>query len=123
MAQVCHAPDFSSSGYAFGRRIAIPQLVGGDSIMTSLVVLWLALGIATAGLALYRKFVSFHEEDFIHLAAGEESHIPEQFAMAHKLDLIDTWGKRLTVVTVVLGLAVAGVYLFQAWQASLQPFH
>ena len=91
--------------------------------MNSLVVLWFVLGIATAGLALYRKLVSLHEEDFIHLAAGEEVHIPEQVAMAHKMDVIDTWGKGLTVATVVFGLAVAAVYLIQAWQVNNQPFH
>jgi hypothetical protein len=91
--------------------------------MTSLVVLWFALGLGTAGLAVYRKIVSFHEEDYLRLGAGEESHIPEQFAMAHKMDLIDRWGKSLTVATVVLGLAVASVYLFQIWQQSALAFH
>jgi hypothetical protein len=91
--------------------------------VTSLVVFWFVLGLATACLALYRKLVSLHEEDYIHLAAGEESHISEQVAMAHKMDVIDTWGKGLTVATVVFGLAVAAVYLFQAWQINNQPFH
>jgi hypothetical protein len=91
--------------------------------MTSLVVLWFVLGLTTAGLAVYRKLVSLHEQDYIHLAAGEESLIPEQFALAHKMDVIDVWGKGLTVATVAFGLALAGVYLFQAWQVSIQPFH
>ena len=91
--------------------------------MTSLVVLWFVLGLATAGLALYRKLVSLHEEDYLHLADGEETHIPEQVAMAKKMDVIDSWGKGLTVATVVFGLAVAAVYLFQAWEINNQPFH
>jgi hypothetical protein len=91
--------------------------------MTILVVLWLTLGLTTAGLALYRKFVSMHEEEYIHLGPGEETHIPEQVAMATKMDAIDNWGKGLTMVTVLLGLAVAALYLVHAWQINNQPFH
>ena len=91
--------------------------------MTLITALWFVLGLATAGLALYRKILSMKEDDYLHLGAGEEGHIPEQVAMDRRMHAIDAWGKGLTVATVVLGLAVAGVYLYQAWQVSNQPFH
>lgn len=91
--------------------------------MTPLMVLWFVFGLATAGLALYRKIVSLKEEDYLHLGSGEEGQISEQVAMDRRLSAIDTWGKGLTVATVVLGLAVAGIYLLQAWQVNSQPFH
>ena len=90
--------------------------------MTPLVVVWFVIGLATAGLALYRKFVSMHEEDLIHLSPGEEKLIPQQTELAHKMDVIDVWGKSLTVATVALGLVVAAIYIYNAWVQSLQPF-
>ncbi|MGA2880223.1 MAG: hypothetical protein ABSG13_14850 [Bryobacteraceae bacterium] len=83
--------------------------------LTPAVVVWVILAIATLGLALYRKLISASEEDLIHLGPGEERHIPEQVALAGKLKAVDRWGKTLTVITVVVGLAMAAVYLYQAF--------
>jgi len=82
---------------------------------TPAVVIWVILAIATLGLALYRKLISASEEDLIHLGPGEERHIPEQVALAAKLKTVDRWGMTLTVVTVLIGLAMAAVYLYQAF--------
>jgi uncharacterized membrane protein len=35
-----------------------------------------------------------------------------QTSLAQKLDVIDKWGKILTVVTVVVGLLIAAVYIY-----------
>jgi hypothetical protein len=84
-------------------------------------VLWSVLAVAVLALALYRKLITFHGDDeFIHLAAGEERMIPHQVALGHRLELIDRWGKLLTVCTAAFGLLIVAVFLFQAWQASLQ---
>jgi len=86
-----------------------------DFNLTAPVVIWATLAIVTLGLALYRKLVSASEEDLIHLGPGEERQIPEQVALAAKLNAIDRWGKILTVITIVFGLALAALYLYQAW--------
>jgi uncharacterized membrane protein len=86
-----------------------------DINLTPAVVIWVILAIATLGLALYRKLISSSEEDLIHLGPGEERHIPEQIALEAKLKAIDRWGKTLTVITVVVGLVMAAVYLYQAF--------
>jgi hypothetical protein len=83
--------------------------------MTPLVMIWVVLGIATLGLALYRKVISASEKDVVHLGAGEERQIPEQVALARKLEDIDRWGKTLTMVTVGLGVAIGIAYMYQAW--------
>ena len=83
--------------------------------LTPAVMIWVVFAIATLGLALYRKLVSAREEDLVHLGPGEERHIPEQLALASKLEGIDRWGKILTVITIAIGLAVAALYLYQAW--------
>jgi hypothetical protein len=86
-----------------------------DFNLTPAVVIWATLAIATLGLALYRKLVSNSEEDLVHLGPGEERRIPEQVALASKLKMIDRWGKILTITTVVIGLWIAALYLYQAW--------
>jgi hypothetical protein len=83
--------------------------------LTPGVVIWAVLAIVTLGLALYRKLVSAGEEDLIHLGPGEERQIPGQVALATKLKGIDRWGQILTVITIVIGLAMAALYLYQAW--------
>jgi len=82
--------------------------------MTTVVIFWAILGIATLALALYRKFVTMREDDYVHLAAGEERLIPQQVATFKKIGAIDRWGITMTIVTVVLGLALAALYLYQA---------
>ena len=90
--------------------------------LTPFVVLWFILGLVVVGLALYRKLVTAHEEpDLVHLAAGEEREIPHQIELAHKLDVVDRWGKTLTVFTVATGLILAAIYLYGVWEKSFLP--
>jgi hypothetical protein len=81
--------------------------------MTTFVIFWAILGVATLALALYRKFVSMREDDYVHLSAGEERLIPQQVATFKKIGAIDRWGITMTIVTVVFGLALAALYLYR----------
>jgi len=83
--------------------------------LTPAVVVWVILAIATLGLAVYRKLISASEEDLIHLGPGEERLIPGQIALAGKLKAVDRWGKTLTVITILVGLAMAALYLYRAF--------
>ncbi|HTW65622.1 MAG TPA: hypothetical protein VME17_13425 [Bryobacteraceae bacterium] len=84
-------------------------------------VLWSLLAVAVLALALYRKLITIHGDDeFVHLAAGEEKLIPHQVALGRRLEFVDRWGKLLTICTAAFGLLIAAVFLFQAWQASFQ---
>jgi heme/copper-type cytochrome/quinol oxidase subunit 2 len=75
-------------------------------------VFWGALAIVVVFLIIYRKSVSSHEDDSIHL----EGTMPtEQVALAHRLASIDRWGKMLTIVVAVYGVALAAIYLYQIW--------
>jgi hypothetical protein len=84
-------------------------------------VIWACLVMIVLGLAAYRKMVSLHEDDFIHVAEGEAKAIPQQIAVAHKLEVLDHWGKILTIVAAVSGLLLGCVYLYMLWQQSLRP--
>ncbi len=86
-----------------------------DINLTLAVVVFVILALATAGLALYRKFISAGEEDLIHLGPGEEQQIPGQVALAEKLKAIDRWGKTFTVLTAVAGVAMLAIYLYRAF--------
>lgn len=84
------------------------------------VAVWAICGVAVLALALYRRVLTFHGDDeFVHLTDGEQRLIPQQVALANKLEFVDRWGKSLTIFTVALGLVIVAVFLYQAWQASL----
>lgn len=88
--------------------------------MTALVIFWAILGFATLALALYRKFVSMKEDDYLHLSAGEERLIPQQVAIFRKIGSIDRWGITMTIITVLLGLALAAFYLYRVAMSQYQ---
>jgi len=77
-------------------------------------VFWGMLALVVLFLVFYRKSVSSREDDSIHLEGGVPA---EQMALAHRLEVIDRWGKTLTVVVGVYGLALAALYLYQTWNA------
>ena len=70
------------------------------------------MALAVVFLIIYRKTVSSHEDDSLHLEGGAPG---EQVTLAHRLALIDRWGKTLTVVVAVYGVALAGIYFYQIW--------
>jgi len=82
------------------------------------IVGWAILGIVVLGLAIYRARVAGHEDDSLHMMAGEASIIVEQQKLGKKIEHIELWGKSLTVLLVVYGLAPAGIYLYHPWQVS-----
>ena len=79
-------------------------------------VLWGVLAVVVLALLGWRKAISSHEDDSLHVSGGDVA--PQQVAMANKLDQIDKWGKLLTVAAVAYGLLLAAVYLIQSWMAS-----
>lgn len=77
-------------------------------------VFWGVLAIIVVFLIIYRRSVTSREDDSIHL----EGSVPaEQMALAHRVEMIDKWGKTLTIVVAVYGVALAAIYLYQVWNA------
>lgn len=76
------------------------------------VSLWILLAVTVLGLALYRKIVSMHEDDYVHISEGEARFIPHQVAVNRRIYKIDYWGKILTIVTLAAGLGLAFMYLY-----------
>ena len=75
-----------------------------------LVIVWILLALAVLALFLWRQSVARNEDDSLHVMHGT---ITSQTSLSQKLDVIDKWGKILTVVTVVVGLLIAGAFIMQ----------
>lgn len=86
------------------------------SHMMPFVILWAILAVVVIVLIARRKVVSSHEDDSLHVL--EPGEVQLQMSMAQKLEQIDKWGKLLTIIVVVYGLILAGVYFYQSWIAS-----
>ena len=82
---------------------------------TPFTVLWALLAAVVLGLILYRKTVTAHEDETIHLGAGSENAPAQQTAIAHKIEVIDKWGKLLTALAVVYGLLLVCLYTYLNW--------
>lgn len=73
------------------------------------LAIWCVFALAVVVLLVIRKVVSSKEDDQLHVLHGAN---PNQANVAHQLDIIDKWGKILTVIALVYGLAIAAYYVF-----------
>jgi hypothetical protein len=82
----------------------------------TLLILWGVLAMTVLVLFIWRKAVARNEDDNLHVMAGAAAQqSAQQASVAQKLEIIDKWGKIATVVTLVYGLVVAGLYVYQTW--------
>lgn len=91
-------------------------------LKTPFVVVWIVLAACTVGLALYRRFLTAHEDDTLHVGVGQEKLIPHQVEVFDKIRSVDHYGKILTVITAAYGLVILGFYLYDQWVKSQLPF-
>ena len=83
--------------------------------LTPYFVLWVALAVAVIGMIIWRKAITSHEDESLHVMdAGAAS---QQVNVAHKIDVIDKWGKILTAIAVIFGLIIGAIYMYQSWVA------
>jgi len=78
-------------------------------------VIWAALAVIVIGLAFYRRVVASHEDDCIHIRDDEAQLLTQQGVLAHKLDMIDRWGKILTGVVAVSGAVLGVLFVYWSW--------
>jgi hypothetical protein len=74
------------------------------------------LVLASIALAAYRKFVTREEDDLVHLGEGAVQQAAKQEALARNLNQLDKIGKILITVTVLYGLGLGGMMIYQALQ-------
>jgi hypothetical protein len=73
--------------------------------------------VAVLALFVWRKMVSRNEDGNIHVLHGATV-LAQQEDVAHKLDVIDKWGKIVTLVTVAFGSLLGVAYLWSSFVAS-----
>jgi hypothetical protein len=74
-----------------------------------LLVVWIVCALGVLALFIWRQTVARGEDDSLHVMHGA---LTEQTSLAQKLEVIDKWGKIITVITVVLGLLIAAAYVY-----------
>ncbi len=85
-------------------------------------LVWAVLAAIVIALIIYRKMVARAEDDTLHVLDAETKAASSQTTMARKLEKIDRWGKSLTVLAVVYGLAVGAGFVYQSFvNASMNP--
>ncbi len=88
--------------------------------MSSLQILFVAWGVVTAVLVcvlIYRSALSTHEGDQIFLDASENAIADEQRAIVAKLEKLSTPITALMVLSGVLLVAIAGMWLYQGYKS------
>jgi hypothetical protein len=86
--------------------------------MVPYILGWSVLGIIVVALAIYRYAVAGHEDDSLHVMAGEAPIIAQQQRLGKRIEHIEAWGKSLTLLLVIYGLVLAAIFLYHAWQVS-----
>jgi len=81
-------------------------------------LLWTVLTLVVLGLVVYRYLVSRREDDMLHLAEAEAPLIAQQQMLSTRLNRLDDWKRRLTLVDVVFGLGLALLFARNALKTS-----
>jgi hypothetical protein len=74
---------------------------------------WIILATLVLVLALYRIFVGLGSDNYVHISQGEARLIPHQVSVNRKIMTIDRMGEVLTVATLLAGLGLACLYVYQ----------
>ncbi len=80
-----------------------------------LVLSWAVLASVVLGLALYRKTVARGADEYIHFDAPASI---QQEVITRKLEVIDKWGKLLTIVAAVFAVVLFAAFLYHGWVGS-----
>ena len=84
--------------------------------LTFYLATWISLAVVVGVLLIYRNMMASHEDETIHVLDGDAPQVAAQAKLSHKLEIIERWGKILTIVVVVYGLIIACMYLYYVWQ-------
>lgn len=82
--------------------------------LTPFLVLGALLVLSVIIMIVWRQSIARQEDDSLHVTHGAAA-VPQQAHVADRLDAIDKWGKILTIVTVIYGLIVGSLFVYQQW--------
>jgi len=78
-------------------------------------LVWAVLAIIVIAMAVYRRSLANQEDDTLHIRDDEVQMVAQQGVLAHKLEVIDRWGKILTGVAALAGVVIGGLYVYWSW--------
>lgn len=79
---------------------------------------WVILTAIVIALAFYKKSLDSHVDEHLHIDAQEDGMVKEQVAQARRSEVVETWGKILTVVVFLYGLGIVGMIAYHQWQIN-----
>jgi len=82
-------------------------------MMTVLTGIWIAVAVAAIVTWIVAMIASYREDDTVHLAAGEETEIDKQVRNEVRMKSIERWRMGLSLSTVIGGVLVLGLYIYQ----------
>lgn len=83
------------------------------------LIVWIMLAVTVTALFLYHMLVGHQEDETMKFGLDVQEPVAvaqQQTVLEHKLAITDKWGKILTVITVVYGVALAVLYVYQTWE-------
>lgn len=79
---------------------------------------WLIVLVALCVVSAMRMSWGRREDEHLHVSDTDARQVTTQMTIAHKLDVLDHWKTALIVLTVILGLVIAGLQVYKAWQTG-----
>lgn len=86
--------------------------------LTPLAISWVVLAVIVLSLAIYRSILARKDDETVHISDLETAMIAQQAAAAGRLERVDRIGKMLTIVALLYGVVLAGIWIHGVWQQS-----
>ena len=86
--------------------------------MSAPVILWLAMAVVLAIVIAYRKIVAGGVDELVHVSDPSNLTIQKQEITARKLQQLDRVAMALGILTVLYGLALGGMAIYQAFETG-----
>lgn len=91
-------------------------------MITVLTGIWICVAVLAIATWIWAMVASYREDDTVHLAVGEEGEIDKQVKNADRMKKIERWRMALSLSTVVGGLLVLGLYIYQGFTQTGAQF-
>jgi hypothetical protein len=85
-----------------------------------MLVGWVALTLVVVALAIYRRTIARPDDHLLHVNNFDS--VPQQVSVVERLQVIDRWGKGLTILSAIYGLVILGMYIYAVWEATSRAY-
>lgn len=82
------------------------------------LAVWAVLVVILVVLYIYRRRIALKDDETLHVLDADVGMVAQQATVAKKLEVVDRWGKILTILVVLYSLVLAALYIYVVWQES-----